>query len=294
MVVKDNGMLDQIKTMSIPVNGVELTYVEKGTGAPVIFVHGSLADYRTWLPQIEQFSEKYRAIAYSRRYHYPNRGGGDGRDYTAGLHADDLIGFLQAVSPGPAIIVGTSFGAYTTLVAAIRRPDLMRKLVICEPPILPWLREITDGQAYWDGFMRRTWIPAREAFQKEDLEGGVRLFVEGISGKGTYEQLPDPVRQRMLDNARELMSETLSPGYFTPLSAEQVNGILLPMLLVRGEKSEKMFHVVMDRLEKITRDARQVCVLNANHSIAASNPVGFYQVVAEFLENDEGKNFSLL
>jgi pimeloyl-ACP methyl ester carboxylesterase len=94
-------------------------------------------------------------------------------DYSVSLHADDLIGAIEALHLAPANMVGNSFGAYTALAAAIRRPNLMCKLVISEPPILPLLKEIPAGGAYWDAFMENTWLPAPQAFQDHNLEQGV-------------------------------------------------------------------------------------------------------------------------
>ena len=53
-------------------HGITLHSVEAGKGTPVIFVHGSLSDEGYWADQIGPFAEHYRAIAYSRRYNYPN------------------------------------------------------------------------------------------------------------------------------------------------------------------------------------------------------------------------------
>lgn len=50
------------------VNGTNLAYIEQGAGEPVIFVHGAVSDYRTWLEQIGAFSENFRTICYSRRF----------------------------------------------------------------------------------------------------------------------------------------------------------------------------------------------------------------------------------
>ena len=47
-------------------DGVRLTYIERGEGDPVIFVHGGFIDYRSWYFQIRPFSERYRVIAYNR------------------------------------------------------------------------------------------------------------------------------------------------------------------------------------------------------------------------------------
>ena len=44
----------------ISANGVQLHYLDRGRGAPLIFVHGGLGDYREWLGQIGAFSTRYR------------------------------------------------------------------------------------------------------------------------------------------------------------------------------------------------------------------------------------------
>lgn len=63
-----------LQPKTIRVNDVELAYVEQGAGEPVVFVHGGLNDYRAWGAQLDPFGERYRAVAYSRRHHWPNAG----------------------------------------------------------------------------------------------------------------------------------------------------------------------------------------------------------------------------
>jgi pimeloyl-ACP methyl ester carboxylesterase len=266
-------------------NGTELHYIEQGSGEPVIFVHGSLGDYRTWMPQVESFAQKYRVISYSRRYHYPNAWKGDGTDYTVSLHADDLIGLIEGLHLGRVNVVGNSFGAYTTLVAETRRPDLMCKLVIGEPPILPWLNEIPGGLPYRDDFMVNAWDPAKRAFQNGNLEEGVRLFIDGVSGqKGIFDRVPAAVKRIMIDNAHSLAAETASPGYYLiQVSPEQIEKISAPLLLLRGANSPKMFHLIMDQLAQCAPNGRQVTIPNASHSMPSNNPPVYNQVVMDFL-----------
>src|ERR1700738_4793996 len=75
-------------------DGVELHYVERGTGVPIVFVHGSLSDGGYWNDEVAAFAASgYRAIAYSRRYNPPNankpRPG-----YSAIVDADDLAALI--------------------------------------------------------------------------------------------------------------------------------------------------------------------------------------------------------
>ena len=79
----------------VRVNGVELHYLEKGKGIPVIFVHGGLDDYRMWEAQMEPFAQSYRVIAYSRRYNFPNRNPYIRPDHSAIIEADDLAALIK-------------------------------------------------------------------------------------------------------------------------------------------------------------------------------------------------------
>ena len=49
------------------INGAELSYVTWGEGDPVVFVHGSVGDYRDWLEVLGPFAARYRVVAVSRR-----------------------------------------------------------------------------------------------------------------------------------------------------------------------------------------------------------------------------------
>src|SRR5690242_20216048 len=106
----------------VEVSGTRLEYVEQGRGEAVVFVHGSLEDYRSWRFQMESFAQHYRVIAYSRRYHFPNPVQ-DGPDYSAALHAGDLAELITALDLAPAHLVTSSFGGYVALYLAARRPE---------------------------------------------------------------------------------------------------------------------------------------------------------------------------
>ena len=43
--------------LNMKVNNYNFKYIEKGNGDPIVFVHGSVSDYRTWSQQMEEFSK---------------------------------------------------------------------------------------------------------------------------------------------------------------------------------------------------------------------------------------------
>ena len=130
----------------VDVNGARLEYTDAGRGEPLVFVHGSLEDLRIWRRQVDLFSPCYRVIAYSRRYHHPNAAPGAGDPaYAASLHAADLAGLIEKLNLAPAHLVTSSFGGCVALALAVARPELVRSLVLAEPPLMPWLERIPGG-----------------------------------------------------------------------------------------------------------------------------------------------------
>ncbi|HEX9117868.1 MAG TPA: alpha/beta hydrolase, partial [Anaerolineae bacterium] len=117
--------------LAVEVNGAQLAYEAQGEGEPLVFVHGSLEDYRSWHGQMARFAERFHVVSYSRRYHYPNAPAGDRRDYSAALHAEDLAGLIRALDLGPRVhLVTSSYGGYVSLVMAARHPELVRSMVL--------------------------------------------------------------------------------------------------------------------------------------------------------------------
>ena len=86
---------------------VELHYVEQGSGIPIIFVHGSVDDYRSFQPQLEPLSQHYRVISYSGRYNFPNAQRTLMGNHSALVEAADLANLLKALGAHPAHVVDT-------------------------------------------------------------------------------------------------------------------------------------------------------------------------------------------
>src|SRR5688572_11101089 len=93
----------------IRVNGVELHYVERGTGQALVLVHGGLGDYRSWEAQLGPFSQRFRVVSYSRRYSYPNRNRVIAPDYSVFAEAEDLAALIGRLQLDGAHLVGHSY-----------------------------------------------------------------------------------------------------------------------------------------------------------------------------------------
>lgn len=268
---------------SITVNGTELAYLEQGAGVAVIFVHGSLDDLRSWRYQMAPFAARYRVVAYSRRYHYPNLWAGDGSDYSAQIHADDLAAFIRALDLAPAHLVTSSYGGNIAIYLTAQQPELVRSVVLCEPPLLPWLATIEGGTVLRAEFVERTWLPARRAFEAGDLEAGARAFLDGVMGRPTFQLLSPPARAMIMDNAAEMQTETLTNNYFPPFTCEDAAAIDRPVLLLKSELGPRLFHLIVDALCRCLPRAECGFIAGASHAMHVGNPAAFNETVLDFL-----------
>src|SRR5437870_1808800 len=202
----------------VRVRGTDLRFVERGTGLPVVFVHGSLGTLESWGPQIDAFATRFRVIAYSRRYHWPNAAQPDGQEYSLSLHADDLIGLIEALGLERVHLVASSYGAYVALLVTLRRPDLVRSLALAEPPILPWIARTPWGDSLRQVFEAPVLDATQRAFERGDSLDALRRFVDGMSGRaGRFDGLPEADRAALLRTAFELRIELAAdPAVYTP------------------------------------------------------------------------------
>lgn len=283
----DTQRRTEVKTL--PINGTELHYAEQGEGESVLFIHGGLADFRTWLPQLKTFGSRYRAVTYSRRAHYPNEwpAGYDARMQT---HVDDLAALIERLNIGPAHLVGNSYGSYVALVLALQHPPLVRSLSLAEPPVHPLLETLPAGKPLLDSFMAQSWLPSRGAFQAGDIEEGMRLFVNGAVGPGEWEKLSPRTRLEMMKDAPEL---AVSAGvdfhtHMLPLTCDDLSRIQAPTLLMRGANSPPMYIVINNELARCIPNARQATIPNAAHILHAHNPEEHDRAVLGFIA-DEGR-----
>ncbi len=131
-------------------NGVDLSYIEQGTGTPVVFVHGAFSDARFWEPQREAIARQHRFIAYDYRYHGTAPWPDDGKHYSAVTHTADLAAFIRGLNAGPAHLVGLSFGGLLATLVASEHPELVRSLTLAEPAHPALLADIPEGKPLLD------------------------------------------------------------------------------------------------------------------------------------------------
>jgi pimeloyl-ACP methyl ester carboxylesterase len=115
-------------TPYVDLAGLRSWYDERGAGAPLVLMHGGIVDSRFYEQTAEALAEYFHVYSHDRRGHgrTPDVEG----PMTFDAMVDDTVALLEGVVGGPAHLVGHSNGAFVGLLTALRRPDLVRRLVM--------------------------------------------------------------------------------------------------------------------------------------------------------------------
>lgn len=265
-------------------NGIDISYVEEGTGDDVILVHGGLSDYRTWSKQLGPFSARFHTIAYSRRSHFPNRQIQYTDDYSLSTERDDLTQFVKALKiKRPVHLVGSSYGGYTCIILARDYPFLVRSLVLSEPPILALLAA-SSGYDLYDDFRNKVRKYVVPYFEKGKYEQGLREYMLKVAGRD-LDQMPEEVRTVQLQNAFTLLAEiqTAETESFGKVDADKIH---TPTLLLTGEISIPYLKRTALELSKQLPKVTFRTISNAGHSMHTQSPDEYNRIVLDFISGN--------
>lgn len=271
----------------VVVGNVELHYIEQGAGEPVILLHGGQGDYRAWSSLMGVLAQRYRVISYSRRYHWPNANTLIATNHSALIDANDLAGFINELGLRSAHLVGTSYGAFTALALAIGHPEMVRSLVLAEPPVLQWITNTARGAALYRERVADVHEPAKRAFAKGDDEAAMRLFIDAFDGPGTFDRLPGERRTSIIQNAKFFRALTSSSNPFPNLSKNSVRRLKMPVLVIQGAETDELHRMVTEEVGRVLRRERRVTIPKAGHGSPRQNPQAFNEAVREFLERQD-------
>lgn len=290
-------MLQLENSLRTQINDTVVAYQETGQGDPVVLVHGGVSDLRTWSHQFQTLGKKHRTIVYSRRYALPNDPIGNEADDPIQTHVADLASLVSALDATPSHIVGHSWGGLVALLLAMQRPQLVRSLVLIEPPALTLFVDMPPKPTQLLSLLFRkpgavaaivklgatAMGPAEKAFRRGDDDAAIRAFGHGVLGKHRFHTLSKERYAQVWDNRGPDRAQMLGSG-FPSLSTEDVAHIDLPVLLICGNESPAVFRHLSQYLLELLPDARLQMIEGASHMVQEDEPEEFNQAVLSFFE----------
>jgi pimeloyl-ACP methyl ester carboxylesterase len=177
---------------------------------------------------------------------------------------------------------------------ACQNPELVDKMVLIEPPAIrlfisntPKPKEIISllfkrpKTAFSIiKFGAQGMGPARKAAKKGEMKRVMDLFGKATLGKDTYERMTNERKRIVLEN---LNASELTGSGFLPLIDNKLKKAQMPVLLMTGEKSPKVFKFLINRLDELLPNSVQIRVSDASHIIQEDNEEEFINALKSYL-----------
>jgi pimeloyl-ACP methyl ester carboxylesterase len=232
---------------------VHTWYDERGNGEPLVLLHPGLADARAFDPNLDALATHFHVFAPDRRGHghTPDVDG----PLTYELMAEDTIAFLDTVVGAPAHLLGYSDGAIVALLAALRRPDLTRRLVF------------VAGVFHRDG-----WAPG-----VIDPDNNAPDFMARSYG----EVSPDGIDHFPVVAAKLAHTHARSPT----LSTDDLADLSIRTLVMMADDDEVILEHAIAMYRSL-RDAELAIIPGTSHGLLVEKPSLCNSIITDFLTND--------
>jgi pimeloyl-ACP methyl ester carboxylesterase len=253
----------------------ELEYDVRGTGEPVLLIHGAhLADALRPLMAEPAFDD-FQMIQYHRRG-FAGSSRPPGPPSTEDP-ADDAVGLLDHLSVDRAHLVGHSYGAMIALSLAAAYPTRVRSLALLEIPAFTG----PAGAAFMEGMAQLA-----QRYTEGDATGAVHGFFAllGRDWRAVIDRvLPGAVEQAEKDVSTffDIDVPIATQWSFGP---EQAAAIACPVLSVRGTASGPLFAAGRAQLHEWFPRCQDANIPGATHHLQMQAPGAVAAAIVEFLQ----------
>lgn len=237
-----------------------------GSGRPIVLLHGLMGRATTWWSVAQWLTSYGHVVGLDARAHgfSPLRGAASTEEF-----ADDVVDLILSLDSGPAVLVGHSMGGLHALVAAARRPELVRGVVMEDMAVDQRGRTVDVWRSYFDSWpspfqslahVRQFFAPYGDYF--------CECMVPSADG---YRLMAD------LEVLYDIASEWGRRDYWS-----YVDGLEAPLLVVEAATTPMPVGqqaVIASRVA----DGQHIVVPGSGHVVHDDRPAEFQQVVSDFL-----------
>lgn len=278
----DSGARLETSTGTAEVNGASLYYEKRGSGVPVLLLHGFTLDTRMWDSQFESLSRSYQVIRYDMRGHGKSSGAraADGGPFSFS-QAADVAGLMDALQLDDAHIVGLSMGGYVAYEFAVDHPDRVRTLTVIDSAWRYDPARTSDFQTRVVGY-----VTAAAA----DLEAGLRswladpLFVPANWNAQVKAELDAIVLTgHVAQGAGAFFPNALTATSPSPLAETRLGELEMPTLVVVGALEDPEFIAHAGFITDAVAGAEKAVIDGAGHMSNMEKPDDVNRALEAFL-----------
>ena len=255
----------------VTVYGAKIHYVEAGSGAPLILIHGLADDVGIWDSIIPALSTKFRVIALDQI--------GFGRsdkpllNYRVSTFVDFLDGFLTELKIDRASLVGNSLGAWVAAAFTLTHPGRVDRLVLSDAAGYAVLAKTMDPRA----------MSALRLASRENIR---YLGALTFHDKRFYQDIDAIFKQRVTAGDSYTVGEFLdSMVRGDDVLDNRLRMINRPTLVIWGRDDKLIPLSLGERFHKEIANSRLQIIDNCGHLPQLECPTEFSSAVLQFLSD---------
>jgi pimeloyl-ACP methyl ester carboxylesterase len=251
----------------ISVAGIELEIIERGEGAPLLYLHGG-AGLGTDAAFLELLAKERRVVAPS----HPGFGKSGLPDWVDSI--DDIahvyLELLDRLGTAPIDVVGFSVGGWIAAEVATKVPERIKRLVLIGPV------GVKTGSA------DKLDVPDIFAMPREQLD---RLrFHDLAKNPIDLAKLPDAELNIVARNNETLALLTWEPYMHNPKLKHRLHRVNVPTLFLRGASDGIVSAGYLARYAKLIPQARTDTIADAGHLPHVEQPGATTAKILQFLK----------
>lgn len=259
-------------------NGVNYYYEDSGSGPEtLVFAHGLLWSGRMFDAQVAAFKDRYRCITYD------FRGQGQTEVTAAGYDMDtlyeDTVALLESLKATPCHFVGLSMGGFIGMRIAIRRPELLKSLILLETTADPEPSEnipkykLLNMIARWFGFK-----PVTKPIMK--IMFGQKFLTDTTRPELYAEMVRQLHANHRIGITRAVMGVIERQGVY-----DQIDQIKTPTLICVGDQDVATVPAKSERMQARIPNSQLVMIAGGGHTSSVEEPEAINQAIANFLSS---------
>lgn len=177
-----------------------LYFMDDSRGEVAHFYPGNGLPVGVYQPLLDILAEKYQLTSLAYRAQWPDAKAQKGQVRWS-LYADDLIDFLEAHYSEPIIGMGHSQGGYATIVAAAKRPDLFKELILIDPASVSKFNELLLGLIPYP--IKKWFDPYKSALKKKAIWESPAAYLATLQSNRAYKRIPPENLEIFAENSLE-------------------------------------------------------------------------------------------
>lgn len=261
----------------LTIDNITLHVEDRGQGRTIVLLHGFPLDHAMWSAQIDALSREFRVVAPDfRGFGKSSLAGGDA-EQGVGMEqfAADAVAVLDALGvTQPVVLAGLSMGGYAAWQFALRWPERLAGLVLCDT------RAIADTEE-----ARAARLKMAEAALAGGDSSPALAMLPKLLAKTTHDSRPDVV-----NSVREMIgrqsAEAVAAAQRGMARRDDVRArlgkISCPTLAIVGVDDAISSPAEMREFVQAMPNARLVEIPNAGHMTTMENPDAVSKVIADF------------